>query len=158
MKSVIIAAVSENNVIGNKGGIPWHSKEELLFFKETTIGFPVIFGRRTFESVGKPLEKRINIVITTHPELFIKFKEVKCFSSLHEALNYCKELGIEKAFIAGGSEIYREALPLADEMIISRMPFECGGDRFFPEFSIDEWYAASREKRNEFEIFVYKRK
>ncbi len=158
MKVIIIAAVSENNVIGNKGKIPWHSREDLLFFKETTVGFPVIFGRRTFESISRPLEKRINIVITTHPELFIKFKEVKCFFSLKEALDFCDESGFEKVFIAGGSQLYKEALKHSAQIILSRMPFECEGDKFFPEIESRDWAVESTEKRKEFEIFFYKRR
>jgi dihydrofolate reductase len=155
---IIIAAVAQNNVIGKNGKIPWNSKEELAFFKETTMGFPVIMGRKTFESIGRPLQGRLNLIITTHPELFIKFEEVKCFFSLGSAVDYCQSCGSEKVFIAGGSGIYNEAINLADELIISRMMFNSEGDTFFPEINPDKWIPVVKEPKQDFEINIYKRK
>ena len=158
MKSIIIAAVSKNNIIGKDGKIPWHSKEELRHFKDTTTGFPVIMGRKTFESIGKPLENRLNIVITAHPGLFIKFAEIKCFNSLKEALFFCENHYFGQVFIAGGARLYNEAILTADELIISRMNFECEGDTHFPGISSEKWSPGKTEKRNEFEILFYSKK
>lgn len=158
MKIVIIAAVSKNNIIGKEGKIPWHFPEELKHFKETTTRFPVIMGRKTFESIGKPLINRMNIIITSHPELFIKFEEVKCFPNLKEALLYCEKNNHEKVFVAGGGAVYTEALCFADEMIISRMNIETDGDTFFPPIEADAWNEKNRIVKNNFEIVTYSKK
>lgn len=155
---IIIAAVAQNNVIGKSGKIPWHSREELAFFKETTMGSPVVMGRKTFESIGKPLPGRLNLVITTHPELFIKFEELKCFFNLGYAVDFCKAGGFGNVYIAGGSKLYNEAINLADELIISRMMFECEGDTFFPAIDPEIWNPVKKEEKEDFEIIIYKRK
>jgi dihydrofolate reductase len=158
LKSIIIAAISRNNVIGDKGKMPWHSKEEFKHFKESTLGFPVIMGRKTFESLGKPLTGRLNLIITSNPGLFSRFEDIKCFSNLKEALLFCESSNFAKAFIVGGAQIYKEAIKTADELMISRMNFEVPGDKYFPEIVPDEWEETEHKKFNEFEILIYKRK
>ncbi len=157
MKIIIISAVAKNKVIGKSNGeIPWHIKEEFQHFKKTTFGFPIIMGKRTFESLKQPLKGRLNIVITRKKNFIIK-NEIKIFNSIVEALNFCKKLKTEKVFIIGGAEIYKQALTLADEMIISYMNFNADGDIFFPDFNKEDWQIISEEERVQFKIIHYTR-
>ena len=158
MKKIIIAAVSGNNVIGFQGKIPWHSKEEFKHFKSTTIGCPVIMGRNTFDSFDKPLQNRLNIIITRNPENKYEFDELKYFSNLEEAFSFCESEKYEKIFVIGGGEIYKSAINEVDELIISIMKFEVEGDTFFPEISKDVWEVAAIKEAAEFTVYYYSRK
>lgn len=159
MKIIIISAVAQNGVIGRSNGeMPWHIKEEFQHFKNTTFGFPVIMGRKTFESLKGPLKGRLNIVITRDKSLSFKFDDVKKFYSLNEAIEYCRTLNNEKTFIIGGGQIYKEGIDLTDELIISFLDFEADGDVYFPEINEKIWKPESREKRNRFEIVNYVRR
>ena len=156
MKIIIISAIARNGVIGKSNGeMPWHVKEEFQHFKQTTLGFPVIMGRKTFETLGKPLKGRENIIITRNNDFNLSFDDTKIFHSIQESINYCRSKKYEKAFMIGGGQIYKQALLLADEMILSYMKFEAKGDIFFPEFNIDEWEKKSTEDREQFEIVTY---
>jgi dihydrofolate reductase len=159
LKIIIISAIAQNGVIGRSDGdMPWHLKEEFQHFKNTTLGFPIVMGRKTFETLGKPLKGRVNIVVTKDKERSFEFDEVKKFYSLNEAVDYCRNLKTEKLFIIGGGEIYRQAIDLADEMILSFLDFEAEGDVYFPVIDEKVWKVESKEKRNQFEIVNYKRK
>lgn len=158
MKKIIIAAVSKNNIIGKDGKIPWHSKEELDHFKKTTIGFPAIMGRRTWEALGKPLPGRLNIVVTKDQDYKIPHKEVVIFYTLQQALDFCKTSIYPKVFIIGGSEIFRQAMDHADEMIISEMNFESEGDVYFPEVDFTRWILNSNELFTDFTVHHYIRR
>jgi dihydrofolate reductase len=156
---VIISAVAQNGVIGrSNGNMPWNIKEEFQHFKNTTLGFPIIMGRKTFQTLGKPLKGRLNIVITRDTVLKFEFDDVKKFHSLNEAIEYCRTLNTEKIFIIGGGEIYRQGINLAEEMIISFLDFEAEGDVYFPEINEKTWKVESKEKRNQFEIVHYRRR
>jgi dihydrofolate reductase len=153
LKIIIIAAISKNGIIGRSSGeMPWHLKEEFQHFKNTTMGFPIIMGRKTFESLGKPLKGRLNIVVTRNQNLKLDFDEVKKFYSLKESLDYCLSTGKEKVFITGGGEIYKQAIGIADEMILSFLTFDAEGDVYFPKIDMEVWKEESREQRNNFEI------
>lgn len=157
MKIIIISAVAKNNVIGKSNGeIPWHNKEEFQHFKKTTLGFPIIMGRKTFESLKQPLKGRLNIVITRKKNYNVE-GEIKVFNSINDALDFCKTLNTQKVFIIGGAEVYKQALNFADEMIISYMNFYAEGNIFFPDFSIKDWQIISEEEREQFKIVHYKR-
>lgn len=159
MKKVIIAAVAENNVIGRTDGeMPWHSKEDFKHFKETTFGFPVIMGRITFESLGKPLKGRLNIIVTKSARLDYNFDNVLIVHSLEEAYSYCEQNNYEKIFVIGGGQIYRQALENVDELILSFMKFKAEGDIFFPEIDENKWEIKTRDDRPEFVIITYIRK
>jgi len=159
LKIIIIAAIARNGVIGRSNGeMPWHVKEEFQHFKKTTIGSAVIMGRKTFETLGKPLKGRENIIITRNKDFKIDFYETKLVYSLNEAISYCKSKGYEKTFIIGGGEIYKQALQLADEMILSFMKFEAEGEVNFPKIKNDIWKLVSSEDREQFEIRMYVRK
>lgn len=156
MKIIIISAIAQNGVIGKSNGeMPWHVKEEFQHFKQTTLGSPVIMGRKTFETLGKPLKGRENLIVTRNNDFHLNFEETKIFHSIKDSLKYCESKEYEKAFIIGGGQIYKQALSLADEMILSYMKFEAEGDIFFPEFSDDKWKKISTEDREQFEIVTY---
>jgi dihydrofolate reductase len=159
LKIVIIVAVATNGVIGRANGeMPWHVKEDFQHFKKTTMGFPIVMGRKSFESLGKPLKGRENIVVTRNANLKYDFDDVTIVHSLNEAIEHCKLLNKEKIFITGGGEIYKQSISIADEMIISHMKFEAEGEVKFPDIDMNEWYIDSKDNRDQFEIVTYKRK
>lgn len=159
MKKIIIVAIAENNVIGKANGeMPWHVKEEFKHFKDTTFGYPVIMGRKTFETLGKPLKGRLNIVITRNKNYSVNFDEVLIFDSLEKAFNYCEKNNYEKIFVIGGGEIYSQAINLVDEMIISRMKFKAEGEVKFPTITETDWEVEKIMDRELFEVFIYRRK
>ncbi|GIV46262.1 MAG: hypothetical protein KatS3mg036_1080 [Ignavibacterium sp.] len=135
----------------------WHVSEEFKHFKNTTKGFPVLMGRKTFETLGNPLKERLNIVLTRNPEYKTQFDDVLIFSSLDEAINFCREKKFEKIFIIGGAEIYKIAIPIVDEMIISRMKFTAEGDVYFPEFDESNWKKEKIMDKELFEVYLYRR-
>ena len=139
----LIAAAAENNVIGKDNDLIWHLPEDLKHFKRTTSGHTVISGRKTYESYGKPLPKRKNIIITRDSN----YEAEGCIvvHSLEEALELVKEE--EEVFIIGGGEIYRQALPVADRIYLTRVHAKPEGDACFPEFSSENW---EEKKRREF--------
>ena len=155
MKKIIIAAVSKNNKIGLNGKIPWHSKEEIEHFKKTTTGYPVFMGRKTWESIGTSLKNRLNVIITKQVLSEKTNKEGIFFNSLETALSYCQQSGYEKIFIIGGGEIYKHAIGIADELIISRMNFETDGDVVFPIIDPVIWKEISAEKFTDFTVHCY---
>ncbi len=146
----IIVAVAENNVIGHENSLIWHISEDLKYFKRTTSGHPVIMGRKTFESIGKPLPNRTNIVISRNPD----FKPAGCtvVSSLEKALELLNPN--EENFIIGGGSIYREALPLADKLYLTKVYHHYEGDTFFPEIG-SEWKETARQDFERGETFEY---
>ena len=159
MKKIIISAVAKNGVIGRSNGeMPWHSKEEFQHFKSTTLGFPIIMGRVTFDTLGKPLKGRLNIIITRNDNLKYDFADLKIFDSLDSAYSFCEKQNYDKIFVIGGAKIYGQAMETADEMIISIMDFEAVGDVFFPRIDENIWEIKNREKREGFEVLFYVRK
>lgn len=133
--ATIIAALDSKRVIGNKGKMPWHIPEELAFFKNMTLNKCVIMGRKTFESIGsKALPDRFNIVLTSNPPCMGK-KGVLFQKSLGDALDFARDLYAEEnIFIIGGSQVYKEALPLANKLILSFIHGSFEGDTYFPEY------------------------
>jgi dihydrofolate reductase len=159
MQKIIIAAISKNGVIGKAGLVPWYSAEELKHFKETTLGSPVIMGRKTFESLRDSLKSRKNIIISTQMKPASDKDDIKIFYDLEKAYLYCRdELKAEKVFIIGGGEIFDQAIEHADEMIISEMNFEVEGDVYFPEIDYEVWQEKSVANYNDFSVIVYERK
>ena len=136
MISLIVAA-AENNAIGKNNQLLWHLPNDLKFFKNTTWGMPVIMGRKTFESVNKPLPGRFNIVITRQPDW--KADEVIIASDLQDALKKAAETNCKEFFIIGGGEIYRQCLPICDRVYLTRVHTQIEGDTFFPVLPPDEW-------------------
>ena len=129
MKLTAIVAMTPDRIIGRDGKLPWHLPEDLAFFKRTTSGHPILMGRKTYESIGRPLPKRRNIVITRDTSWTAEGVEV-----IHspESLS---DLGIDgQVFIIGGSEIYQSFLPKLDELLVSHVFQSYPGDTRFPEF------------------------
>jgi len=148
----IIAAIGPNNIIGNKGKLPWHIPDDLKRFKKLTLDHPVIMGRKTYESIGRPLPNRENIVITSQKN----YSAPGCstFSSLKEALNKYAESDI---FIIGGAKIYKQAMPFADHLYITEIKIPAEGDVYFPEYDKNEWREMEREKHEQFNFVTYKK-
>ena len=155
----IIVAIAKNGVIGKaKGEMSWHVKEEFQHFKNTTFGFPIIKGRKTFETLGKPLKGRLNIVVSKNKLYKTDYDDVVIKSSINEAIEYCNSLKPEKIFIIGGGEIYRQAILFVDEMIITFMKFEAEGEVKFPSINNADWKIEKIRDHELFEIFRYVRK
>jgi len=141
MLSIIVAA-ARNNAIGKNNQLLWHMPADLKFFKETTLGHPVIMGRKTYESVGKPLPKRRNIVITRNQDFAPEGVEV-CHS-LDAALELLDDT--EENFIVGGSEIYKMSLPYCDKIYYTEIDASFEADTFFPSFNREDWHLVRREE------------
>jgi dihydrofolate reductase len=155
----IIVAIANNGVIGKSNGeMSWHVKEEFQHFKNTTYGFPIIMGRKTFETLGKPLKGRLNIVVSKNKFYNTSYEDVAVKNSIEEAIEYGKLNKPEKIFIIGGGEIYKQSLPIVDEMIITFMKFEASGDVKFPDFNTYNWNKEKIKDHELFEIFRYVRK
>lgn len=133
----LIAAAGENDVIGRDGDLPWHLPDDLKHFKRLTTGHPVIMGRRTFESFGRPLPDRLNIVITRRDDW--SHQGVVTAASLDEAILQAGEQDAARIFIAGGEQIYRAALPIADVIHLTRVHATPQGDVHFPAIDPARW-------------------
>ena len=180
MEKCIIAAVADNRAIGRGNSLLWHIPADMKYFRTLTTGSPVIMGRKTFESIGRPLPKRLNIVITRSD---MKTDGVLAAHSLDEALELAETgeaasaltagteagslpgSGPDKCFIIGGGEIYRQAMALADRLYITEVHCAVEADTFFPEISPEIWEEVSRSERMTdensglgFEFVVYRRK
>ncbi len=141
MISLIAAIGKGNNVLGKEGKLPWHLPADSQYFKDVTMGHPILMGRKTWESIGsKPLPGRLNVVITRNPDFKVEGGEV--FHSLEEVLSRFRQ---EDVFVVGGGELYREALPFADRLYLTEVEGQFEGDAFFPEFKKEEWTETVRE-------------
>ena len=138
----LIAAAARNNVIGKGNALPWDLPADLKHFRETTAGHTVIMGRKTFESIGRPLPKRRNVVITRQPDYNPEGVEV--VSSLETAITMIPDG--EEAFVIGGGEIFKQALPLADRVYLTRVEADVAGDAYFPALEPAEWRETSRRE------------
>ena len=139
----LVVACGQNNVIGSDGGIPWHVPADLKQFKSLTMGKPIVMGRKTFQSIGKPLPGRPNIVITRHPEFAAE--GIRVVNSLDAAIEQARALG-DEIMIIGGGEIYQAALPIADRIYMTRIELEPEGDVFFPELDAVDWQTTVLEE------------
>ena len=138
----IIAAMGKKRVIGIKNKLPWNLPADMEHFKELTKGKPVIMGMKTFESIGKPLPKRTNIIITRNPN----YKAEGCIvvHSIEEALKAAENH--KEVMIIGGASIYKEFLPKADKLYLTSIDADFEGDAYFPEYKIEEWEETSYEE------------
>ena len=137
----LLLARARNGVIGASGGLPWRLPEDLAFFKRTTMGHPIVMGRKTWESIGRPLPGRRSIVVTRDPRFGAVGAEV--VHSLGEALARCAGTG--EIFVIGGAELYGAALPHADRLLLTEIDADFDGDTFLPAPAAAEWTEASRE-------------
>ena len=142
VRVTIIVAVADNGVIGSQGKIPWHLREDLQRFKRLTMGHPIVMGRKTWESIGRPLPGRESIVVTRQDGY--RAEGAKVAGSLRDAL----DLAGRDAFVIGGGELYREALPLADRVELTRVHAAPEGDATFPPLG-PEWREVAREEHPE---------
>lgn len=141
MKISLIAAMDKNRVIGKAGQLIWHLPADLRFFKTKTIGKPVIMGRKTFESIGRALPERKNIIITRQTNFNPSDCEV--VHSLQEALANASDA--EEVMIIGGAEIFNQSLEFADQMFLTLIDHEFEGDSYFPEWDEEEWKVVTEE-------------
>jgi dihydrofolate reductase len=136
----LVAAMGANRVIGRDGDMPWHFSEDLKHFKRTTIGGVMIMGRKTFDSIGRPLPGRRSVVVTRSSDW--SHDGVEVAHSLDEALTLAGSGA--RVFVVGGGEIYAQALPLATRLVLTEIDDAPDGDTFFPDWSRDEWTETSR--------------
>ncbi|MFO7944412.1 MAG: dihydrofolate reductase [Anaerolineales bacterium] len=133
----LIVAMDEKGGIGKAGKLPWHISQDLQHFKEVTMGHHLIMGRKTFQSIGKKLPGRTMIILTRNPD----FRAAGCLvvHSLLEALSLAEARGEGEVFIIGGASVYREALPWADQLYLTRVHTDAKADTFFPAFDLKSW-------------------
>jgi dihydrofolate reductase len=141
MKISLIVAASINNVIGAKGELPWHLPEDLKRFREITMGKPMIMGRVTYESIGKALPGRTNIVLTRDADY--RADGCETATRLDQALALAGET--DEVMVIGGAFVYREFLPMADRIYLTRVRAHIDGDALFPELDPDEWTVTAKE-------------
>jgi dihydrofolate reductase len=146
-KISIIAAMARNRIIGINNTLPWRIPEDLRRFKALTMGHHIIMGRKTFDSIGRPLPGRVTVVVTRSHGLHIPGCLIA--HSLEDAIAACAE--DEEVFIAGGGELYAQAMPLADILHITEIQQEMNGDTHFPEFDRGAWQEIARERRSQVE-------
>lgn len=159
MEKIIIAALADDNAIGKDGDIPWDFPEDMKHFKETTMGNPVIMGRKTFQSFPesvRPLPGRTNIVLT-RSDFEPEDESVKIANSLQEAYEMAEDIS-EKAFVIGGASVYEKALNDADKMILTEVKKKVDGDTYFPQWEEEAWREIDRDKRDGFDFVEYVKK
>lgn len=164
LKISIIVAKAKNRVIGKDNQLIWRLSSDLKLFKKLTTGHHIIMGRKTYESVGKPLPNRTSVVITRDKNFPIPEGHLLAHS-LEEAVLLCIGKHLSQVFIIGGAEIYNQALPIADELIVTHVDAEPEGDVFFPEINPEIWQSIhsehfEKDKNNQysFDFVIYKRK
>lgn len=146
-KLSLIVAMARNRTIGVNNTLPWRCPEDLKHFKALTMGHHMIMGRRTFDSIGKPLPGRTTVVVTRNNDLVAEGCVIA--HSLKEAITACA--GDEEIFIVGGADLYRQAIPLVDRMYITEIQQDVAGDAYFPEFDMAAWQEVARERHSQFE-------
>lgn len=141
MKISLIVAMASNRAIGLNNQIPWHLSADLKKFKKITMGAPILMGRKTYESIGRPLPGRSNIVISRNPE----YRQAGClvFNGIEQALESCRDRA--EVFVIGGSDFYRSMLAVADTLYLTQIHREFPGDTFFPELDASQWIEVERE-------------
>lgn len=158
MEIILIAAIARNRIIGREGKMPWHIPEELKLFKKTTMGYPLIMGRKTFESFPSPLPGRRHIVLSRNREYMVRGGQYA--ESLSAAIDMCRPS--EKVFIIGGAQIFRQGLAIATAMILTLIHRDAEGDVTFPEFSMQDFIETDRKEYPDcsepFTVVTYRRR
>jgi dihydrofolate reductase len=147
MTVTIVAAVARNGVIVVDGGLPWHLPDEQALFKELTLGHVLVMGRRTFDSIGRPLPGRTTIVVTRNPSWESPSPLVRRAPSLPAAVDAAGEID-DEVFVVGGAGLYAEALPGADRLALTFVDAEPEGDTFFPKIDWSEWVETDSQAGN----------
>ncbi|WP_372743077.1 dihydrofolate reductase [Neptunomonas sp.] len=147
MRLSMIVAQAQNRVIGRQNKLPWYLPGDLKYFRQVTMGKPVIMGRKTYESIGKPLPGRLNVVITR--DTAYQLEGAKVVHSLAEAVELSESQafidGVEEAMVIGGEQIYAQALPLVERLYVTQVHAEVEGDAFFPELVLSDWAEQGRD-------------
>ena len=157
MLKTIIAAVGQNSVIGSKDGIPWNYPEDWKHFRKTTKGYPIIAGRKTYESFQvQPLPERLNIILSNDTH-YHAAGQALVFNSLELAFKRAEEENKGKVFILGGSQIYHQTMAVCDEMILTHIPKKVDGDAFFPQWNPKEWKEVRSIQEGELIFATYSR-
>jgi dihydrofolate reductase len=147
VKVALVWAMARNRTIGRNNSLPWHLPEDLKFFKRVTIGKPIIMGRKTWDSIGRPLPGRCNIVISRNTGF--KAEGVEAVNSLQQALDLAEKIsqqsGSDEVCVIGGAEIYAQALMVADRLYLTQVHADIDGDTFFPEFDRSQWQELERQ-------------
>jgi len=138
-----IVAASTNNIIGRNNQLPWSLPNDMKFFKNITWAMPVLMGRKSFESLSKPLPGRLNVVITRQKDW--KPEGATVVHSVEEAIKVATAADYNEAFIIGGGEIFKEAMPVADKIYLTRVDVNLEGDAFFPVMNAKEWMMVSEQ-------------
>ena len=145
VKLALIAAMARNRVIGRDNAMPWHLPEDLRYFKATTLGKPIVMGRKTFDSLGRPLPGRTNIVVSRQPDFTLEGAQV--FASIDAALSAARQQaqadGVDEVMLIGGDNLYRQTLERADRIYLTRIESEPEGDAWFPAFDEQAWAVVS---------------
>lgn len=144
MRILLIAAVAKNGVIGKENDLVWKIPTDFKRFKTLTSNHYILMGRKTFESLGKPLPNRTHLVITRNPNYQVPEGHF-VFKSVEDAFIFCKKIGIDKLYVIGGGEIYKQTISLADELVITEVDASPEGDTFFPIIDPSIWKVVSRE-------------
>ncbi|QHD09623.1 dihydrofolate reductase [Pseudomonas sp. R76] len=141
----LIAALGENRVIGVDNSMPWHLPGDFKYFKATTLGKPIIMGRKTWDSLGRPLPGRLNLVVSRQTDLALEGAEV--FPSLDAAVEraeaWALEQGVDELMLIGGAQLYAQGLEQADRLYLTRVALSPDGDAWFPEFDLNQWTLVS---------------
>ena len=166
MKLSLIVAIAQNGCIGIDNKLPWYLPEDLKYFRRLTTGNIVIMGRKTYESIGKPLPNRQNIVISRNTDFAAE--GIKTVTSIEQALDVANSMAdisdIEEAFIMGGAQIYEQSLPLAQRLYITEVKKTVTGDAFFPSIDLAQWQEIGREAHyyepqdTHYDFVVYERR
>ncbi|MFU0252098.1 dihydrofolate reductase [Spiroplasma sp. Moj] len=154
----LLWAMDENNLIGQNNQLPWHLREELQHFKETTLGQTILFGRLTYEGIGRPLSKRKTLVLTRQLDYQINHPDVEVVTDLTAIINFYHQNPNEDIYICGGKKNYEATLPYADELIISYIKGKYQGDTYFPSFDLNQFTLIKSNEYQQFVIKYYKRK
>ena len=142
----VIVAMAHNRVIGLNNQMPWHLPADLAWFKKNTLNKPVIMGRKTFESIGRPLPNRHNIVISRQIEsIDNKISNVSWVKSIDEAISLAQKQQPDEVFIIGGGNIYQQVLPLIDRLYLTHIDAELQGDTYFPDYLPEQWQVIYQE-------------
>ena len=148
IKVSMIVAVAENGVIGRNNQLPWYLPEDLKYFKRVTMGKPIVMGRKTFESIGKPLPGRVNIIVTRNPNYLAE--GIKVVTDIDAAIKLADDIavldGSEELMVIGGAQLYADILPSVDRLYLTEVHAEVEGDAFFPVIDKEEWEEIAREK------------
>ncbi len=154
----LVVAMAKNNVIGSGGAMPWHMSDDLKWFKKNTLGKPVIMGRKTFQSIGRALPERDNIVITRQSDFC--HQDITVASNLEDAIAIAEAFalhrGVQEICIIGGGEIYQQALPFANRIYLTEIEADIEGDVFFPALDEEKWQrqakgSISRNDKNDYD-------